>query len=403
MSEDVVEPAEEDAPGTWLRVAVTVVACLVLVAAAGGATYWIYTNEPEAQRETQTRRSAAPVETMTVTRGDYQPRLRVLGTVEPARDIMLSPRVGGQIVDVSPDFEPGGIIMAGDPIVRLDPADYEQALRARQSELDQAEAELAIEEGMQAVARQEFELLGGDIAPGDASLALREPQIRSIRARVDAAQAAVAQAQLALDRVNVVAPFDAKVLDREANLGSQVAPGQAIGRIVGIDHYWVTAGVPLRDLQSIDFAAETGDDGSPVQVRQTTAWPEGVYREGRVSRLVGRVDEMSRLARVLVRVPDPLARNTDGPQLVLGTIVELSIAARPLTNVVRLDRQYLRQNDTVWVLADGKLDVRPVTVSFEEQEIVFISDGLEDGDEVITTSLATVTAGVELRRIEETP
>ncbi len=403
MTEDVVEPGGEEPRSGWLRVAITAVGCLVLVAAAGGATYWIYANEPEAERETQTRRSAAPVETMAVTRGDYLPRLRVLGSVEPSRDIMLSPRVGGQIVEVSPDFEPGGIIAAGDPIVRLDPADYKEALRARQSELDQTEAELAIEQGRQAVAQQEFELLGGDIAPGDASLALREPQIRSIRARVDAAEAAVAQAQLALDRVDVVAPFDAKVLDREADLGSQVAPGQAIARIVGIDHYWITAGVPLRDLQSIDFAAETGDDGSPVQVRQTTAWPQGVYREGRVSRLVGRVDEMSRLARVVVQVPDPLALSTDGPQLVLGTIVELSIAARPLTDVVRLDRQYLRQNDTVWVFADGKLDVRPVTVVFEEQDTVYISDGLADGDEVITTSLATVSAGVELRRIEEVP
>ncbi|MEL7238057.1 MAG: efflux RND transporter periplasmic adaptor subunit, partial [Planctomycetota bacterium] len=261
--------------------------------------------------------------------------------------------------------------------------------------------DLAIEQGRQAVARQELELLGDGIDMGDTALALREPQIRAIRARIEAAKANVLQAQLELDRTAVVAPFDAKVLTRQANIGSQVSPGQTLGRIVGIDEYWIEAGVPLRDLPSIDFGES---DGSDVRVRQT-GWPADMARAGKVSRLIGRVDDESRLARVIVSVPNPLARGANdsegatAPPLVLGTVVELSIAARPLENVIRLDRDHLRRDDTVWIMAEGKLDVRDVEVAFEEQDAVYISAGLSSGEEVVTTPLATVTPGVELRRI----
>ena len=271
------DDAGESRRGGRVRVAVSVAGCLLLAGLAAGATYWINTSEPEAERGNVTRRSAAPVDTAVVRRGDYRPRLRVLGTVEASRDITLAPRVGGQVVEVAADFEPGGLVREGEPVMRLDPADYEQALRARRSELDQAEADLAIEQGRQVVAKQEFELLADDIAPGDAALALREPQIRQARARVDAAEAAeaaIAQAQLALDRTTVTAPFDAKVLARAANVGSQVSAGESLGRIVGVDYYWIEAGVPLRDLRHIDFDSGAAA-GSDVLVRQTTAASAG--------------------------------------------------------------------------------------------------------------------------------
>ncbi len=379
------------------RVIVSVVVCLLLVGAAGGASYMIFASEPTAQSEAATRRSAALVETVPVSRGDHRPVLEVLGVVEPARDIVLSPRVSGQIIEVRPAFVPGGIVREGDDLLRIDPADFKRVLAVRKSERRQVEAELAIEQGRQQAARQEFELLGEEIDPANRALVLREPQIEAIRARLDAAAAALEQAQLDLDRTVVTAPFDAQILTRDADVGSQLSPGDRLARLVGIDEYWIIASVPLRDLRWLRFP-EDEQPGSPASVWHTSAWEPGVSRDAHVSRLIGTVDQQTRLARVLVTVPDPLGRQTDQPPLILGTIVQLRIEGRLIEDVVRIDREYLRQNDTVWVMADGALEIREVDVVFSDGSHAYIRAGLEAGADLVTTSLATVTPGLPLRR-----
>jgi RND family efflux transporter MFP subunit len=360
------------------------------------ATYVIYSTEPVAQSEAATRKSAALVEVTRVKRGDYRPRLEVLGVVEPARELMLRPRVSGQIVRMDPGFLPGGLVDEGQELVGIDPADYEQMLTMMRSEHRQVQAELAIEEGRQAVARQEFDLLGEEIDDDNRSLVLREPQIEAIRARLEAAEAAVRQAELDLERTSVRVPFDAQVMTRSVNLGSQIGSSDEIAHLVGTDEYWVMASVPLRDLPWIRFD-ETGNAGASVRVHHEAAWLAGVYREGNVARLMGTVDNQSRLAKVLISIPDPLAQETEGPRMILGTIVELEIEGELIREVVRLDRQYLRQNDTVWVKSEGQLDIRQAEVVYRDAEYAYIRSGLEAGDEVVTTSLATVSQGLALR------
>lgn len=83
--------------------------------------------------------------------------------------------------------------------------------------------------GQQEVARREFSMVQQDIAPEAAALVLREPQLESAKARVAAAEVAIAQAQLDLERTQVRTPFAALVLERSVSAGSQVSEGQALG------------------------------------------------------------------------------------------------------------------------------------------------------------------------------
>ena len=382
-----------------VRVVLSLCACVVLLGGAAGASYLIFRSQPKAQSESATRKSAALIETIVAERGDHHPRLEVLGVVEPAREVMLSPRVGGQIVELDPAFVPGGVVQAGQRLVRLDPEDFEQTLRMRTSERQQVEAELALEEGRRRAAEQEFALLGEEIDPANRALVLREPQMASIRARLDAAIAAETQARLELERTTIAAPFPAQILSRGVDVGSQIAPGDTLGRLVGIDEYWIIASLPLRDLRWVSFP-DAGGEAAPVEVRYAAAWEPGTARMASVSRLIGAVDQQSRLARVLVTVSDPLGRESDAPPMILGTIVQLAIRGTLLEDVVRLDREHLRQNDTVWVYRDGVLDIRPVEVIFRDAKYAYLRSGLETGEHIVTTSLATVTDGLSLRRAE---
>lgn len=384
----------------WLRIVSTAIVCLAILGASAAAIVVINRTEPTAQQIETTRKSAALVETVTVERGTFSPRLVVLGTVEPARDIVLSPRVSGQVISLSPRFVPGGMVQEGDLLLQIDPADFENALSISESELLQAEADLEIEQGRQTLAQKELELLEGTIEGANRALVLRKPQIASIEAQVKAAEAAVERAELDLQRTRVFAPFDAQILSRSVNVGSQVAPGDELAQLVGIEEYWVMAAVPVRSLHWVQFP-EIDGQGSAVTLRNPDAWPPGRVRYGTVSRMIGTLDQQTRLARVLITVSDPLGRKSDAPPLILDTLIETQIEGRPIENVIRLSRDYVRERDTVWVLKDGKLEIRDAEIVFRDAEYAYVRDGLQSGEEVVTTTLATVAAGIGLRKADE--
>jgi len=396
----MTEAAKLQSRRSWIRIASTALVCLAILGASGAAIVLINRTEPTAKQVNATRKSAALVETVTAGRGTYAPNLVVLGTVEPARDVILSPRVSGQIIEISPKFVPGGMVREGDLLLRIDPADFENALSTSLSELEQAEASLEIEQGRQTLAKKELALLEGTIDDTNRALVLRQPQIESVRAEVNAAEASVQRAELDLRRTRVTAPFDAQLIRCSVNVGSQVASGDELARLVGVEQYWLMASVPVRSLHWIRFP-ELDGRGSPVTLRNPDTWPAGAERHGQVARMIGTLDDETRMARLLVTVSDPLARKTDGPPLILGSLIETHIEGRPIHDVIRLSRDYVRERDTVWVMNDGKLEIREVDVVFRDADDAYIRDGLRDGEQVVTTTLATVAEGVGLRKAED--
>ena len=378
----------------------TLLVCVAILLAAAVAITVIYSTEPAAERSSARKQTAMLVEVAAVEYGSFRPTITAMGAVRPEREIMLSPRVGGEIVALSASFTPGGFVEQGEVLLQIDPADYETALLQRRSELRQASADLDLELGRQELARQDYEDLKGTISSEYETLVLREPQLNTARARVEAAQAAVRRAELDLERTRIRAPFAAHILSREANVGSQVSPGESLGRLVGIESYWVEAAVPVAQLRWIEFPTESGSPGAVARVRNRAAWPKNVFREARVHQLIGALEQQTRLARVLVTVADPLAHEPGSagqPPLMVGSYVEVRIEGKPIENVIRMNRDFLRQNDTVWVNEGGVLRIRQAEVVFSDERFVYIGSGLEKSDLVVTTNLSSVFDGAELR------
>ncbi len=384
----------------WLSILLNTVACLAILAGASAGVWLIYNTEPTAQQSETKRKSAALVETITVSRGAYSPQLVVLGTVQPAQDIVLSPRVRGQVTEISPSFVPGGRVSQGDLLLQIDPDDFENAVLVRQSELEQVEAEWEIEVGRRKLAEQELELLGDSIGGINRALVLRDPQSASLKAQLSAAEAALARAELDLERARLVAPFDAQILRQSVNVGSQVGPGDDLGQLVGIDQYWVIAAVPVRNLRWVQFPSEQ-QRGSMVTLHDSDAWGPGAYRYGRVTRMIGSLDAQTRLARIVITVDDPLGEESEVPPLILGSLIEARIEGVNIDNVVRLDREYVHDGDRVWVMKDNQLEVRETEFTFRDPRYAYISNGLESGEVVVTTTLATVADGVQLRQVND--
>ena len=85
--------------------------------------------------------------------------------------------------------------------------------------------------------------------------------------------------------------------------------------------------------------------------------------------------------------------------MILATLIEVQIEGRPIENVVRLSREYVRDRDTVWVMKDGKLQIRTAEIDFRDADYAYIREGLDSGEEVVTTTLATVADGIGLKKV----
>lgn len=384
---------------------------MAILIAGIAITTLIFSTEPEAKTEGASIETAMLVDVITIKVGSYEPTISATGTVQPVEDITLSPLVSGQIINRDPAFTPGGFVKKNQPLLQIDPSDYRNTLELRKSELLQSKTTLDTEMGRQQIAEQDLMLITNDslfkdnpLSADERQLILRQPQLNAVKATIVGAKASVDQAQLNLERTTIRAPFDAHILSQNVTAGSQVGPGDDLGRLVGTEYYWVTATVPVSKLQWLHFPENDKDRGSEVLIKNSTAWPEEQYREGYLDKEIGALDGQTRLARVLVKVADPLAKNTDlegKPKLMIGTFVEVDIQANKLDNVVRLSRDYIRSNETVWVMKEGKLEIREVDIVLTDNDYAYIRKGLEEGEQIVITDLSTVSNGIGLRTRSE--
>ena len=122
-------PLDREAGAISLRA--TLLLCAVLVLMGAAALMLIFNTEPEVQRESAVRETAMLVDVISVEAGTFRPVIEAMGTVRPAREVTLRPRIGGEVIDMAAEFVPGGEVGAGDMLLRLDDADYRIALEQR--------------------------------------------------------------------------------------------------------------------------------------------------------------------------------------------------------------------------------------------------------------------------------
>jgi len=355
---------------------------------------------PSAPRRTP-QRSARLVEVDTLRVADTQVVVEALGSVQPALGVQLVAQVGGQVVEVSPLLIPGGRVAEGEVLLRVDPREYEFALRQRQSDLSKADQTLRLEESQQDIARREYELMGDAAGEGDDELMLRKPQLESARAAYDAALAAYEQAKLNLERTTVTSPFNAVVEDRFVDRGAVIGASTAVASLVGTDACWVEAMLPADDVGWILAPGPGGSRGSRARVRQDATWDEGVWREGRVLGRSSTLDAQGRMIKVIVEVEDPFSlrrSNVGEPALLVGSFVDVEIVGRTLEGAVVVDRNYVHDGDTVWLMdGDNELVIGSIEPAYVGDDLVVVTEGLSDGDRLVTSHLAAPVAGMPLR------
>lgn len=343
------------------------------------------------------RRPVGPlVEVVEVTRGRHEITVDAHGRAIAAREIVIQPEVSGRVVWHAPQLAPGGRFKKGEPMFKLDARDYGIAADARRADVSRAELELRIEKGMHAVAQKEWESFGASspTARENRDLALREPQLRAAQVALDAAKSGLDKALLDLERTTVKAPFDGVVVLENIGVGMVVGPASQLGTFVATDEFWVTVSIPSSAVARLRFPTESSP-GSAVTVRYRAGDVEGTI-QGELLRLLPDVDPQGSMARIITRIPSPLDQT---PPLLLGTYVSVAIEAEPLDDAAEIPRAALQEGDVVYVMTpEETLEIRPVTVAWERNRTLLVTEGLAEGELLVTSPIATSLPGMALRR-----
>lgn len=357
---------------------------------------------PRVEREAR----ATFVNTVPIESKSRRVTLSAYGTVQAHREVDLQAQVNGLVVEQNESLIRGGVVLAGEVLVRVDPRDYEFAITQEQAALAKAEFDLRLEQGRQVIAGQEWKLLQSSIEtnPLSEELALRRPHIKEREAAVRAAQSRLDRAKLDLERTELVAPFNAVVLEDRVEVGQLISNQTVVARLVCIDSFHIEVSIPLRDLTWVRVPGRGSDTGSTVNVLHEVSLRQQVERKGEVVRLLGDVDPTGRMARLLVSVEDPLGvlegKELDCPLLV-GEYLEVQIQGPQVENLVAIPRHSIRSEDRVWVCTkDRKLAIREVEAVFSTSDEVMARNTFEPGDEIITTTLEFAIPGTPLTTSE---
>ncbi len=320
-----------------------------------------------------------------------------IGSVEARQSWMMGPTVAGRVLRVHVDV--GQAVKAGQLLAEMDPVDLDQRLQAQDAALSKAASVQTVANAQLADAKARRELAATNlnrqkelaqqnfISPS--SLEGRGQELLSAQAAYEAAQANLQasrqdaqrlqaeRAAIAQQKQNtrLIAPSDAVVLSRDAEVGSTVVAGQAVLRLANPASLWVK--LRVDQARSSGLAA-----GLPAQIVLRSR-PQQVLT-GKVERVELQADAVTeeRIAQVTFdQIPASLS---------IGEMAEVTLQLEPAEQALVVPQASVQTHQGrsgVWRLKGDALDFVPVqwgTSSLDGR--VQALSGLATGDTVVVYS-----------------
>lgn len=289
------------------------------------------------------------------------PDITTYGNVQSFFEAQLSAQVSGEIRHISPSFNAGQFVQAGELLMEIDPSDYQAVIAQEEANLASMQQALSEESIRADLAAQDWTESGRALE--DASeLTLRQPQLAAAQASVASAQASLQKAQLDLDRTKIRAPFDAIIQSRSASPGNIVNNGSTLGSLIATEKAEVRLPLTATQVQRLHLQTPSADSANkaPLRATLTTATQPNAQWTATITRTEPSVDLNNQVIYVIGEIAEPFAN----PQafLPIGSFVDARIPARTIEDAFRVPNTALVEDRFVWIVdADDTLQQLPVT------------------------------------------
>ena len=291
------------------------------------------------------------VTTATARFEDWHPEIQVVGSLKPVRGADLSVEVAGIVDQVN--FDSGGDVAAGAPIIQLRDTDDVAKLRTLEAARDLAQTTYN---------RDQLQLQRQLIS--QAAFDITAANLKSLQAQVAEQQAIVAKKTLR-------APFAGHLGIRSVNAGQYIGPGTAIVTLQALDPIFIDFSIPQQQLDQIKV-------GQTLTVK-VDAYPERMFI-GKITTIDPKIDPATRNVAVRATLP-----NADR-KLLPGMFATAEISTGVSQRYITLPQTAITFNpygNMVYVVQEGT-DPKSVRGLIARQTVV--STGLTRGDQVAVLS-----------------
>jgi RND family efflux transporter MFP subunit len=319
----------------------------------------------------------------------------ITGQFVAVDSVEVRARVGGYLTEIR--FTDGQMVSKGDLLFVIDPRPFEIAAIQARAKLDQAAGskELAGRQLLRAgeLRRKDF--------VAESTLDQRTEESRGANATVEAARAAVRDAELNLQFTRVLAPVSGRIGARLVTPGNLVTGGTTVSSptllatVVSLD--------PIHfsfDLSEADFLAQArrakGDGppmvgmAAPIRLMDETGWPH----EGRIDFVDNQIDRKTGTIRVRA-----VLTNADH-RLVPGAFGRVRLAlSDPYEAMLVPDAAITtdQSRQLVMVVKDGTVVPKMVKLGpVQENGLRVVRDGLAPDDQVIVNGLMRARPGAKV-------
>ncbi len=376
--------------------------------------------------------------------GPVRAVVRGFGNVQAARSWEAISEVSGAIIWRHPDLDTGNLLREGTKVLKIDPTAYELQVAQAEADLAALDAEaaqldidatnterlLALEQDRLDLAETELARVRDLVERGVSSQSGLDGQERATlqvrrttvelqnaldliptrRKKLDAQMARttaiLARARRDLGKTDIVVPVDLRVGTVHVEQHQFVTAGQPLVTADDVSQAQITAQIPLMSFRRLmggggaGSALSLGDmptrfNGISAEVRLVSD-PSQTWT-GRLVRVESALDPQARSAPAVIVVDDPYA-NTNPPlhlPLVPNMYAEVILTGPVISTSVKVPGSAVHGGDLVYLRdADGRLELREVSVAWRQDGQAVLSGGIAPGEEVILGDLVPAIPGM---------
>ncbi len=356
------------------------------------------------------------------------------GTVKPGKLVKIAAEVSGRIDYIHPSFIEGGEVKKGQVLIKIDQRTYKLNKQLGHVRVKQAQTDIQ-------QFKQDIENLKNDIKLSQANLKLVEKEFQRVKrlsenqfasknsldrteqqylqAKIQfqnlsnrlsltdtlmeqknfalaMAKVDFQKADLALKKTTIRSDFHGFVLNKFAETGEYINPGQIMGSIYQKDNLDVDVRIPLEKLRWIESFFENGKTpGAKVTMANLDKIKPFVW-DAKVARIKAKIDETTRTLPMTIEILKPALNIKNVFQLKPGAFVKCSIAGETYENIFVLPRYLLKRDDILYTIKNKHLKMKRVNILRKFEDEVYIDQGLNAGDKIIISPLLEAMEGMEL-------
>lgn len=355
--------------------------------------------------------SAAQFQTAAVTRGPITQAVTATGTLNPVVNVQVGSQVSGNILKLFADFN--SKVKANDLVAQIDPMLFQAAVT--QAEGDLASAQAALELAKLNATRTQSLVAKQNSAQADLDQAMAS--LHQAEAVVKIKQGALDKARADLEHCQIRSPVDGVVISRNVDVGQTVAASLQAPVIFTIANdltkMQIDTNVAEADVgvvavdQDVAFTVDAFPTqtfhGNVVQVRNAPITVQNVVTYDTVIGVNN--PELKLKPGMTANVSIKIAHRDDVLQIKNAALRYRPVDATPAPAGTRAPSggpgarssggtgRERRNDRTIYVLRGGRRAPVQIKTGISDGVVTEVSEGLKEGDQVITAELSTAGPG----------